>query len=866
MATTPTSNPIPSEDPRDLKYNASKIDEEVNGSADYYTDRFGVQRLTNTGRNNLFQGQMTQQANDWLSQLNQQESDFQQFLLNSGYEFIGDYENGPYVITSRNQIIRYQNEFWRLNASTSPSYTTTGTNSTSWAVDVTHLVSVGDANLRQELASLTYTEGPYLLGFKRSKIYEYISTAQKILDASSVSVWEFANLITYKPSSDFQTWDWTPAFQALADYCLSYVSQTAVNATMYGAKDAIMPPGVHPIYGTINITKYGNSTGSLQSVFKLKGSGRTSSIIQPMTAGMTGFIASNCSIVFEDFGMRSGATGQTPYQLGFKDTWAPVAHAIFTRFGTSGFNTCGLSYLCFDSSFIDCFWQNIQAASDLSGSYGIRFATYTGPANGGVAGDGSGDDSNQILFVRPTVETAADDSILFSVEGKSSSYPQHAITLIGGHFETHNLKSKLLNLKNVYHFQAYGTVFSQNGSSTGITEMYRGVYIENCQNVSIDRCRIVTTNRLASYNTTDTKFIKIVGTAQNVKFDTTHFLGPYNDINAAKHRADYLIDFSEATKGKRAFVLKDCTVGDYQSRAVTTTLRICDLSGVNDYRWDVDETTGNVSIYYSTNFTDSAVGSAVWQITPAGVVKTAANLQIGALNTTGATRGIDFVNNGDGSTVTAFIRADSVGRLNFNAYGLTHQWVLGSVSFNPSVTAVSTIGTSSLYPANIYSQNAVTVISDENYKTDISQLSEHEEYETLIAAIGTVPFSIWKLKTAVEQKGDNARWHTGVIAQQVRDALIGAGLDWTRYGLITYEKHEQLVVVGVDGNYYPFPNDDGSFENNISVNENGYIDTVEGADSVVDNGDGTASYFREVYMMRMEEFVALRLAYIESKL
>lgn len=82
------------------------------------------------------------------------EARFQQFLLNSGYQFLGDYENGPYTIAARNQIIRYQNEFWRLNAATTPPYTTTGTNSTSWATDVTHMVSVGDANLRQELASV----------------------------------------------------------------------------------------------------------------------------------------------------------------------------------------------------------------------------------------------------------------------------------------------------------------------------------------------------------------------------------------------------------------------------------------------------------------------------------------------------------------------------------------------------------------------------------------------------------------------------------------------------------------------------------------------------------------------------------------
>lgn len=65
MATTPTSNPIPSEDPRDLKFNAGKIDEEVNGSSDYYTDRFGVQRLTNTGRNNAFNTQLSEQQEEY---------------------------------------------------------------------------------------------------------------------------------------------------------------------------------------------------------------------------------------------------------------------------------------------------------------------------------------------------------------------------------------------------------------------------------------------------------------------------------------------------------------------------------------------------------------------------------------------------------------------------------------------------------------------------------------------------------------------------------------------------------------------------------------------------------------------------------
>lgn len=167
MATTPTNKPIPSEDPRDLKFNAGKIDEEVSGGANYYTDRFGAQRLTNTGRNNQFQGQMTQQANDWLEQFDQQNTDFQQFLLSSGYVFLGDYEDGPFQFSARNQYIRYNNQYYRLNAATDVGFTTTGTDATSFASDVTHFVLMDGDTLRQNLASGEEEEGDALLAVKQ---------------------------------------------------------------------------------------------------------------------------------------------------------------------------------------------------------------------------------------------------------------------------------------------------------------------------------------------------------------------------------------------------------------------------------------------------------------------------------------------------------------------------------------------------------------------------------------------------------------------------------------------------------------------------------------------------------------------------
>lgn len=113
-----------------------------------------VTNLTLDGMEAQFQTAQDEREAEFVASQADKEARFQQFLLNSGYQFLGDYENGPYTITARNQIIRYQNEFWRLNAATNPPYATTGVNSTSWATDVTHLVSVGDATLRQELTTV----------------------------------------------------------------------------------------------------------------------------------------------------------------------------------------------------------------------------------------------------------------------------------------------------------------------------------------------------------------------------------------------------------------------------------------------------------------------------------------------------------------------------------------------------------------------------------------------------------------------------------------------------------------------------------------------------------------------------------------
>ena len=78
---------------------------------------------------------------------------------------------------------------------------------------------------------------------------------------------------------------------------------------------------------------------------------------------------------------------------------------------------------------------------------------------------------------------------------------------------------------------------------------------------------------------------------------------------------------------------------------------------------------------------------------------------------------------------------------------------------------------------DIYTDGAVNT-SDQNKKQQIAELTTSE-----LAAAKRISalFKTFKWNDAVAEKGNNARTHSGVIAQDVRDALIAEGLDAAKY-------------------------------------------------------------------------------------
>ena len=112
---------------------------------------------------------------------------------------------------------------------------------------------------------------------------------------------------------------------------------------------------------------------------------------------------------------------------------------------------------------------------------------------------------------------------------------------------------------------------------------------------------------------------------------------------------------------------------------------------------------------------------------------------------------------------------------------------------------------------DIYATNGSIQTSDRNEKQDISSLTATE---MRVAARISTGFKTFRWINSVADKGDNARTHTGVIAQDVQAAFTAEGLDAGDYALFTsatwWETQTDVpavdAVAAVDATY----DDDGN--------------------------------------------------------
>ncbi|WP_275220529.1 hypothetical protein [Citrobacter freundii] len=131
MSTTPTNQPVPSEKPQDLKFNAGKIDEFVTSMAKQYIDRFGQAHYTIEGLR-------------WVAQ---------QAIAAFGYITLDSFEDGN-TLTLPNQVLRLEStgEYYRWDGAFPKTVPAGSTPDSAGGIGDGAWVAVGAAAFGQSIA------------------------------------------------------------------------------------------------------------------------------------------------------------------------------------------------------------------------------------------------------------------------------------------------------------------------------------------------------------------------------------------------------------------------------------------------------------------------------------------------------------------------------------------------------------------------------------------------------------------------------------------------------------------------------------------------------------------------------------------
>ncbi|WP_337430839.1 tail fiber domain-containing protein [Bilophila sp.] len=115
----------------------------------------------------------------------------------------------------------------------------------------------------------------------------------------------------------------------------------------------------------------------------------------------------------------------------------------------------------------------------------------------------------------------------------------------------------------------------------------------------------------------------------------------------------------------------------------------------------------------------------------------------------------------------------------------------GGAATNKNVRPYSSndtrLGTATSLWSEVFSSTGTINTSDEREKQNISKYPDE-----VLNAWGEIEFRQFMFKDSIDKKGENARIHSGVVAQQIMEVFEKHGLDASRYGLLCYDKWDDV--------------------------------------------------------------------------
>ncbi|WP_079708078.1 tail fiber domain-containing protein [Paraliobacillus ryukyuensis] len=125
---------------------------------------------------------------------------------------------------------------------------------------------------------------------------------------------------------------------------------------------------------------------------------------------------------------------------------------------------------------------------------------------------------------------------------------------------------------------------------------------------------------------------------------------------------------------------------------------------------------------------------------------------------------------------TSFIRM----RTGSSTFGL-----FDATSWRPSTDSVTALGSGSNRFTEVFADTGAINTSDRNAKQQISIINNK-----VLDAWQEINYSQFKFNDAVEKKGEKARYHFGVIAQEIEEVFKKHGLNAFEYGILCYNEWE----------------------------------------------------------------------------
>lgn len=120
----------------------------------------------------------------------------------------------------------------------------------------------------------------------------------------------------------------------------------------------------------------------------------------------------------------------------------------------------------------------------------------------------------------------------------------------------------------------------------------------------------------------------------------------------------------------------------------------------------------------------------------------------------------------------------------------------GENNLIPSVDAELSFGSAARRGDTAFFSTGTINTSDAREKTEAMPIDEK-----VLDAVDRIEVTTWRWLQRVKEKGDNARWHFGPVAQQVKEAFEAEGLNGLDYGVLCYDKwdDEYIDVVNAEG-------------------------------------------------------------------